>query len=409
MPELKHARRALVPQQAAASRVAMRTEPLSDAPVHGAGAADGRTGWAERTLEPVLMPAFWFDPGDDGDPYRVVIWFSGRRAGVSGKPKPGDSFTQEVTVEGVVPGSGPVAVTAEVRGISEGDWEVTARPVKRAGSRMVRPYAPAAVGPAQARHSPLSPRRVAVPAGPRATVSTAVLPFTKVPGIVRFAYTGLVLLGLLAGLGLQAVLLRGTGLPAGAPLLYSVYAVAGGLAGAKAWYIVVHRRRKLDGWCIQGFVAGAAAVAAAAPVAGLGIPAGAYYATAVPGLLIRMAIGRPGCFWAGCCTGRPTASRWGIWSSDRIVGCRRFPAQWLEALAALATGLAALAVVLSLGPGRSGPVAIAALAAYTLARQFILGLRAEPPRRSPHSGPLTAAGAAVVLATGIALLALAAA
>jgi len=252
----------------------------------------------------------------------------------------------------------------------------------------------------------LSPRRVAVPASPRATVSTAMLPFTKIPGIIRFAYAGLVLAGVLAGLGLQAMLLSNAGLPAGSSLLYSAYAVAGGVAGAKVWYIAVHRGRKFDGWCIQGFVAGAAAVAAAAPVAGLGIPAGAYYAAAAPGLLIGMAIGRPGCFWAGCCTGRPTASRWGIWSSDRLVGCRRYPAQLLEALLALSVGLTALTVVVVLGPARSGPIAIAAPAAYTLGRQFILGLRAEPPRRSPRSGPLTAAAAAVVFAAGIALLAL---
>src|SRR6266536_3505949 len=85
--------------------------------------------------------------------------------------------------------------------------------------------------------------------------------------------------------------------------------------------------------------------------------------------------------------GRPTASRWGVWSSDRRVGCRRVP-------------------VLLLGLARSGPVAVAALAAYTLGRQFVLGLRADPPRRSPRSGRVTAAAAAAVLAASIAVLAL---
>ena len=62
--------------------------------------------------------------------------------------------------------------------------------------------------------------------------------------------------------------------------------MAGGVAGAKAWYIGVHKGRKFDGWCIQGFVAGAAAVAAIVPAAGLGMPAGSYYAAGTPGLLI---------------------------------------------------------------------------------------------------------------------------
>ncbi len=374
-------------------------------PVPVPGGDGGIPAWAGKMLQEILTPAFWFDPGQDGDPYRVTIWFSGRRAQVSGKPGPGDAFTQEVTVEGVVPGSGPVAVTPEVRGINPGDWVVTARSVSRAGCRTVGPHAADGEASPPRGRGIMWPRRVAVPRSSRATLSSALLPFTKVPGIVRLAYPVLVVLGVLAGLGLQAALLTRARLPAGPALVFSVYAVAGGLAGAKAWYIAVHRGRRFEGWCIQGFVAGAAAVAALAPTAGLGVPARAYYAAAAPGLLIGMAIGRPGCFWAGCCTGRPTASRWGIWSSDRGIGCRRFPTQLLEALLALITGLATLTVVLLLGPARSGPVAVAALAAYTLGRQFILGLRADPPRRSPRSGLVTATAAAAVLIASIVVLA----
>jgi len=360
-------------------------------------------------LQEILTPTFWLDPGECGDRFRTTIWFSGRRAGVTGKPKPGDTFTQEVTAEGLLPGSGPVAVTAEVRGISPGEWVVTARPVARPGSRVARPHEPGSDGSPDGRRDGLWPRRMAVPASKPATVHTAMLPFTKIAGITRFAYAGLVGLGVAAGLAVQVALLARASLPWAPALVYSLYAVAAGVAGAKAWYIAVHRGRKFEGWCIQGFVTGAAALAAAAPLAGLGMPAGAYYAVAAPGLLIGMGIGRPGCFWAGCCTGRPTASRWGIWSSDRRIGCRRIPVQPLEALLALVTGLAALAVVLVHGPAHSGPVAVAALATYTLGRQFLLGLRADPPRRSPRGGRVTTAAAAVVLAVSITVLALGAA
>ncbi len=133
-----------------------------------------------------------------------------------------------------------------------------------------------------------------------------------------------------------------------------------------------------------GFVAGAAVVVAAAALAGPGIPAGAFLAAAAPALLIGMSIGRPGCFWAGCCTGRPTAGRWGIWSSDRKLGCRRAPAQLLEALAALVSGAAVLAVALTAGLARSGPAAVIGLACYTLCRQFILGC--APSRGSGPPG-----------------------
>ncbi len=202
------------------------------------------------------------------------------------------------------------------------------------------------------------------------------LPFTKIPGITRFAYAALVSLGVAAGLAMQAALLARARLPWGPALVFSLYAVAAGVAGAKAWYIAVHRGRKFEGWCIQGFVTGAAALAAAAPLAGVGVPARAYYAAAAPGLLIGMGIGRPGCFWAGCCTGRPTASRWGIWSPDRRIGCRRIPVQPLEALLALVTGLAALAVVLVHGPARSGPVTTAAAAVVLVASITVLALGA---------------------------------
>jgi phosphatidylglycerol:prolipoprotein diacylglycerol transferase len=99
--------------------------------------------------------------------------------------------------------------------------------------------------------------------------------------------------------------------------------------------------------------------------------------------------------------GRP---RWGIWSSDRRVGCRREPAQLLEALAALVIGVAMLTVVLLTGLPRSGPVAVAGLAAYTLSRQFILGLRAQS-RQSRYGRQVTAAAAAIALIASAVLLA----
>jgi phosphatidylglycerol:prolipoprotein diacylglycerol transferase len=184
------------------------------------------------------------------------------------------------------------------------------------------------------------------------------------------------------------------------PILFSAGAVAAGVAGGKTWYAAVHQGRKWDGWCIQGFVAGAAVVVAAAAIAGPGLPAGAFLAAATPALLIGMGIGRHGCFWAGCCTGRPTASRWGIWSSDRRLGCRRMPVQLLEAWMALGVGSAALATVLVAGLARSGLVAVAGLAAYTLVRQLILGLRAEP-RQWRYGRPMTAAAAAIALIMSI--------
>ena len=56
------------------------------------------------------------------------------------------------------------------------------------------------------------------------------------------------------------------------------------------------------------------------------------------------------------------------------------------------------------GLARAGPVAIAGLAAYTLVRQLILGLRDEP-RQWRNGRPVTAAAAAITLVTGVILVA----
>jgi phosphatidylglycerol:prolipoprotein diacylglycerol transferase len=380
----------------------VQTSPGPEPTAKTDDASDGMPAWAAKAVAELLTATYWLDPGSDGDPFTAVIRFTGQRLGVTGRPQPGDTFAQEETVHGIVPGSGPVAITAEVRGINSGEWSVTARSVARASSSQFRAYPPDG-GDGAARRVPM-PRRVAIPAEPAVTVRTTSLLFTKVPGIIRYAYASLVFLGVLVGLAVEALLLNGHHYAILEPMLISAGAVAAGIVGGKAWYIGVQRGRKFDGWCVQGFIAGAAIVVAAAAFAGPGVPAGVYLGVTACALLFGMAIGRPGCFWAGCCVGRATSSRWGIWASDRKVGCRREPAQLLEALASLVIGGAVLAVVLADGLARSGPVAVAGLAAYTLARQFILGLRAEPPQRWRYGRQLTVAAAAFALIVSVVLL-----
>jgi phosphatidylglycerol---prolipoprotein diacylglyceryl transferase len=395
--------------------VRIRGKADAEVPLPGSGAAgpepeeapdkesDDMPAWAAKAVEELLTVTYWLDPGERGEEFSATIRFTGRRLGVTGRPQPGDTFAQEETVNRLVPGSGPVAITAEVRGVNSGEWSVTARSVARASGSQFRPYPPAGQD-GSAQRVPM-PRRVPIPAEPATTVRTRSLLFTKVPGIIRYAYASLVFLGVLVGLTVEALLLNGHHYAVLEPLLISAGAVAAGIVGGKAWYIAVQRGRKFDGWCVQGFIAGAAIVVAVAALAGPGVPAGVYLGVTACALLLGMAIGRPGCFWAGCCVGRATSSRWGIWASDRKVGCRREPTQLLEALASLVIGGAVLAVVLLDGLPRSGPVAVAGLAAYTLVRQFILSLRAEPPERWRYGRQLTIAAAAVALIVSVVLLA----
>jgi hypothetical protein len=66
--------------------------------------------------------------------------------------------------------------------------------------------------------------------------------------------------------------------------------------------------------------------------------------------------------------------------------------------------VAVLATVLLAGLQRAGPAAVAGLAAYTLSRQFLLGLRSEPPLRWRYGRQVTAAAAAATLIASVALL-----
>ena len=197
----------LTPARPAGEVAADASAGQAPGPPPGSG-TDNPPAWAAKALEEVLMLTYWIDPGEDGAPFTATVRFAGRRIAATGRPQPGDTFSQEETVSSIVPGSGPVAVTAEIHGITPGEWNVTAQPVRRPGNGRFRPYPPPGTGvPGESRVP--RPRRVKVPAHFPPTARTGRLVTTKVPGIVRPAYTTLVSLGALAGLGLEALLLHG--------------------------------------------------------------------------------------------------------------------------------------------------------------------------------------------------------
>jgi phosphatidylglycerol:prolipoprotein diacylglycerol transferase len=213
----------------------------------------------------------------------------------------------------------------------------------------------------------------------------------------------MVTLGMAVALALQALVISGDHLALGPWWAVTLIGIAVGIIGAKVWYIVLKRREHLlDGWCIQGFIA-SAPVAAVIMLAVLHVPVGVFLDATAPGLLVAMAVGRVGCFFAGCCGGPPTASSFGVWSSDQRVGARRIPTQLLELVLALSLGLVVLVAVLGHGPA-GGAFFVAALAAYTLVRQGLLYLRAEP-RKTRLGGLVTATLAALVLIAAVILLA----
>ena len=345
-----------------------------------------------------LGVTYWFDAAPDGEPYPVTIRFTGRRIGVR-RPGPQDSFTLTETVSRVVPGSGRVAITIHKYDIAQGEWQVTATPVTDPGPR-------------KAARSP-SARRAGPPnASSWGTTGFAPIIRGRAPGVRLGAWPLFVAVGVAVAVTVQAILAARAHLPVGAIVVVSLIASLVGLVGAKVYYLAEHAPRTLRqprellaaGMCIQGFVLAAIATAIIAILV-RGLPPGLFLDVSVPGLLFAMAIGRFGCFFGGCCVGRPTSSRWGLWSSDRRVGMRRVPTQLLESALASTLGLVALLAVLQGGFRPEGAVFVASIAMYVLGRQLLFPLR-DLPRHTSHGRALTMIAAVLVVLADVLVVAL---
>jgi phosphatidylglycerol---prolipoprotein diacylglyceryl transferase len=242
------------------------------------------------------------------------------------------------------------------------------------------------------------------PAGAGTLVRPRPAALATAPGIVTGSWAGFVAVGLALALAVLVILLHRAGASGALALTASLV----GAAGGRGWYVLLQRGQvsglPTQGLCIQGFIVGGSA----AGIPGLliaGIPAGTFFGAAAPAMFFAMALGRQGCFFTGCCAGRPTGSRWGMWSSDGRIGARRIPAQQLECLACLLIGAGALAAFLRLGSSAGGAVFIAAEADYILACQGLLVLRAEPRRWHPAE-PVTVAASATALLADVLIAAL---
>ena len=366
-----------------------------------AGACGCSTNIEELVLQKAVTATYWFDAGERGKPYSAAIKFSGRRTDLTGKPQPGDYFAKLETVEGIVPGSGPVSLTTKVSGVNPGEWVVTAEPIVRKGtSNLVRPYPDSH----QCGERNVKPvlwfwRKPSVSIGQPKPLKTGLAPLARVPGSIRGAWIVLVGLGILVGLSVQSMLVARAHLEVRSVLAVSLSSVALGFVGAKVWFVALNlgkwRAAIIEGMCIQGALVGAAITWLAA-FALFHMRVGTIFDATTPGLFFCMTIGRLGCFFTGCCVGRVTTSRWGVWSTDRRLGARRIPTQLFESVVCLTIGVAALILILEQRPAAPGSVFVGALAAYTLCRQVLFPLRAEP-RKSPIAVPLTMGVAALVL------------
>ncbi|MHB1432874.1 MAG: prolipoprotein diacylglyceryl transferase family protein [Streptosporangiaceae bacterium] len=178
------------------------------------------------------------------------------------------------------------------------------------------------------------------------------------PGILPASWAAAVTAGVALTVILLVLLLGRVGADVPRALAVSAAVVAGGMTGARLWYVRLQRGEVAGLWawglCLQGTIAGGALAAVPALLLA-GIAVGTFSDATAPGLFYAMAVGRAAST-PGAAPAAPTASRFGIWSSDGRVGIRHTPAQHFEALVSVLLGTGALLAFLALGRAAGGTV-----------------------------------------------------
>ena len=332
----------------------------------------------------VLVLSHWFDSGEAGEPYTATVRLEGRREGVVGKPTPRDTFVKEEAINGIVPGTGAVSISSSVHGLVPGEWAVTGeviRPASHAGGAHLHERRQR-VASEPLRRATWSWRRWTLSTAPDGPVKTRwepLAPLAPMPAGLPGIWVILALLGIVVTLVSQALILAHENVPAGQGLVVSLVVVVASLVAAKIWYAALHPgpwRQWIGGWSVDGFVFVGPPVAILALIAS-NLPVGLFLDASAPGLFLGIAIGRVGCFLTGCCAGRCTRSRWGVWSSDRRIGARRVPAQLLESVTGLLLATVTGALVIGDVPLPPGMTFVVAFGTYIGARQLLLQVRAE--------------------------------
>lgn len=147
-----------------------------------------------------------------------------------------------------------------------------------------------------------------------------------------WTYSALMLLTLLTGALLARGRQRSLGLSARQRLGIALGAFCGAMIGAKLPFVLADWPGLLSGtaWfangktIVFGLVGGYLGVELAKAYLGVTVKTGDSFAVPVAG---AVAVGRLGCFSAGCCFGRPTGGSWGVDFGD---GLLRHPTQLYE-------------------------------------------------------------------------------
>lgn len=196
----------------------------------------------------------------------------------------------------------------------------------------------------------------------------------------------LLYLGLVAGVVTQNTMAKAAGLPSGRVWFATLVLIPVALLGGRLLHVANHwadyrddRRRILDratgGMALYGGLI-ILLPASVAVLAALAVPFWSFWDLAVFPIFITMAAGRFGCLVTGCCGGRITSGRFGLWLRD-AEGHRahRVPAQLLEA--GLAAGLLLLAFAVRSSLSRPGELFLTVAVLFGTGRLGLLPLRAD--------------------------------
>jgi phosphatidylglycerol---prolipoprotein diacylglyceryl transferase len=303
----------------------------------------------------IAVPYRYRAPGTGGT-YDLAVRFRGFRIPDGGEPTDGERLDRVERVTGLPATGEVVTLTARIPVSVPGIYRVLAEPLATEGGAC----------------STL-PRRVV-----EATAQMRQL--AQGPHVRVWSWPLLILLGTAVALTGQALLAGSSGLPWITVSLLSILGCLAGVLGGKLWFLGLHRQPlgqfMVAGSCIQGFLVAALGVLAGG-TALLDMSVGAVLDVTTPAVFVGMAVGRPGCFFAGCCTGRPTGSAWGLVSSDRRLAVRRVPVQLMEAATALVIAAIGAILVLSAPPLAEGSTFAASFSAYVLARQWLFRFRVD--------------------------------
>ena len=192
------------------------------------------------------------------------------------------------------------------------------------------------------------------------------------------------------GVGLGLVVAVGRARDCAAVLVVAPIAVVAGVVASELWHRVCHGSPGLSS--MGGIAGGLIAIALVSRL--LRVPALEMQDALAPGALVGFAVGRVGCFFAGCCYGGPTDLPWGV----------VFPALGLPARHPVQLYEAAVDVGLAWWCGRaSGPAGVTvgrAMIGYGLGRVLLEVLR------DPGAVDLvTARGPSVVQTSALVLVA----